>query len=196
MPTEHDYKEIIKNAREMIDAAPDKSAKELSDMISEQMIYPNRSNEKLIEELLFHLHAAFQLVLAHPNSLDGVLARKLEEKVTERHQQLLVDPELLAKNSVLSLAQSMAQLLEMGDVDIGAWRGIGDQIIENSEFKKSLSKKSIEEFGEIFMNIRTMESQDGFAYIVENISPDKNPSLYDDITAIGKASTPTQAVKL
>lgn len=193
MPTQHEYKEMIKNARDMVDEYPNKSAEELSALVAEEMIYPNRSNEKLVKELLFHMNTALQLALDHPNSLDGVLARKLEEKVTERHQQLLADPQLLAENSVFSLAQSMAQLLEMGEVNVSTWREYGDKIIESSEFNKKCSEKSLEEFSEVFMNIRTMEAQDGFAYIVENVSPDKNPSLYNDITEIGKGSISNEA---
>lgn len=198
MTTQYDYKQIVKGAREIIEAEPNKSAAELAQLVSEQMIYPNRSNEKMIKEMLFHVSAALELVLAHPNSLDGVLSRKLEEKVLERHQQLLADPQLFAEKSVLFIAHSMSQLLQMkeqvGDIDATTWRGLGDQMIENPELQGSLSEKSIEEFGEIFMNIRNMTPQDGFAYIVDNISPEHNTSLYNDISVAPKAST--QAAKL
>lgn len=186
MSTEQSAKEMIKSARQLVQELPNKSAEEIAQIVRDEMMYPNRSNEGYVNYMFNSLSSALQLVVDHPNSLDGVLARKLEEKIDVQKQELLNDPQLLAQVSSYALAHVIAQFLESGHHSREAWRGFGDQIIAHPEFKEKMAagdaNAAVEEFGELFMGAWGMDAQDGFAYAMENITPEKCPNLFASLS--------------
>lgn len=196
MSMEQNFKEAIRSARELVAYFPEKPPTELIEMTAQEMLYPNRSNEKFVNEAMFNISNAIELVVAHPNSLDGVLARKLEEKTSAHHQELLANPQLLAELAVGAFAHQIGQWLDMGKYDINTWRGFGDKFIESPEFKEKISGKAAEEFGEVFMSVWGMEPQDGYAYFMENVTEEKTPALYGTMASLRDDSKPSAAIKV
>lgn len=182
MSTEQSTKELIQSARQLVQELPNKSAEEIAKIVRDEMMYPNRSNEGYVNYMFHSLSSALQLVVDHPNSLDGVLARKLEEKINVQKQEVLNDPQLLAQVSSYALALVITQFLESGHHSREAWRGFGDQIIAHPEFKEKIADAAVEEFGELFMGAWGMDAQDGFAYAMENITPEKCPNLFTSLS--------------
>lgn len=189
MSTEQSAKELIKSARELVKELPNKSAEEIAKIATDEMVYPNRSNEGYVAYMSNSILSALQLVIDHPNSLDGILARKLEEKIDVQKQELLNDPQLLAQVSSYAIALVITQFLESGNHSREEWRNFGDQIIAHPEFKEKISGDAVEEFGDLFMGAWGMEAQDGFAYTMENINPEKSPNLLTSLSTHTKEVT-------
>lgn len=93
---------------------------------------------------------------------------------------------ILAQVPSYALAHVIAQFLESGHHSREAWRGFGDQIIAHPEFKEKMvagdANVAVEEFGELFMGAWVMDAQDGFAYAMENITPEKCPNLFASLS--------------
>lgn len=196
MSSEQNYKDTIKSARDMVEQFPGQSAAELTEMTAQEILYPNRSNEKYVNEALIHIRNAIELVIDHPNSLDGILARKLEQRASEHHQNLLANPQLLAELTVSSFAHQISQLLDQGPFTIENWRNFGDKFIDHPAFKDKLSGNASDEFAEIFMSVHGMKSQDAFVYFMENVTEEKSPALYSGITAVSTDQKQSAVIKV
>jgi len=173
-------KNLLDQARLYAEKFPNNTAEEIVKIVAEKEIYSNRANEELVMAGMELTKNAISLVQNHPNTLDGILLRKLDETYNAFVLRVQQDPEWGTKMAIAGIASLFVDLLEKFGDDSEIWRASGERLVVGYT-QQNYSPKAVEQLANMFMQLPGKSSEEAFAYIVEEVSVEKNPELHAEI---------------